>query len=554
LSASTVHEAAVIRACVVVPAHDEQELIGACMRALAAQETDARFAVILVLDRCTDANEARAREAFPELFALRVDGGVGAARRAGMDHALTLLDADGLMATTDADSEPAPDWLHRQLEAVGRGARAIGGRVELGAGHALPPAVIARRERDARDRFARLDGPGAREHHQFSGASIGVTAATYARVGLEPREALEDEGFERALRRAGVPIDRLGGVRVTTSGRTRGRAARGLALDLERSDWLARRAYTASAFPLERLLAAKDRTISVILPARETATTLAGILDALATLEPLIDEVLVVDANSRDGTAAVARSRGVAVADESELLPEFGPGLGKGDAMWRGLAVTTGELVVFLDTDTENFDPSFALGLLGPLLTDDVSFVKGAFRRPLRIGEQTLPDGGGRVTELVARPYLNLHVPRLAGFRQPLAGELAAERALLEQLPFPVGYGVEIAMLIDVLELAGLDRMAQVDLGTRQNRHQPLSDLSAMALAVIAAAERRIHGSGAIAAAAPGPLWLPHGRDFETRTVITDERPPLALFEEEELDLQVGPDVVAGDELHDAAA
>jgi glucosyl-3-phosphoglycerate synthase len=517
-----------MRACVVVPAHDEQALIGACMRALAAQDTDARFAVILVLDRCGDATEACAREAFPELIALHVDGGVGAARRAGMDHALTLLDADGLIATTDADSEPAPDWLRRQLEAVERGALAIGGRVELGAGHALPPAVIARRERDAHRRLVRIDGPGLREHHQFSGASIGITAATYARVGFEPREALEDEGFERALRRAGVPIDRLGAVRVTTSGRTRGRAPRGLALDLERSDWLARRSYAASEFPLERLLEVKDRTISVILPARETAATLAGILDTLATLDSLIDEVLVVDAASTDGTADVARSRGVAVADESELLPAFGPGLGKGDAMWRGLASTTGEVVAFLDADTEDFTPSFVLGLLGPLLMHDASFVKGAFRRPLRIGEQTLPDGGGRVTELVARPYLNLHVPRLAGFRQPLAGELAAERALLEQLTFPVGYGVEIAMLIDVLELVGLDRMAQVDLGTRQNRHQPLSDLSAMALAVITAAERRIHGERSIAAAAPGPLWLPHGRDFETRDVITDERPALA--------------------------
>ena len=498
------------------------------MRALASQDTDAPFAVILVLDRCTDATEARAREAFPGVIALGVDGGVGAARRAGMDHALKLLDADGLIATTDADSEPAPDWLRRQLEAVERGALAIGGRVEVDERHALPPAVIARRERDARRRLERLDGPGAREHHQFSGASIGITAATYARVGFEPRAALEDEGFERALRRAGVPIDRLGAVRVKTSGRTRGRATRGLAVDLERADWLARRSYAASDFSLERLLDAKDRTISVILPARQTAATLGGILDALATLDPLLDEVLVVDAASTDGTVDVARSRGVAVEDESELLPAFGPALGKGDAMWRGLASTTGELVAFLDTDTKDFTPSFVLGLLGPLLTDDVSFVKGAFRRPLRIGEHTLPDGGGRVTELVARPYLNLHVPRLAGFRQPLAGELAADRTLLEQLRFPVGYGVEIAMLIDVLELAGLDRMAQVDLGTRQNRHQPLTDLSAMALAVMTAAERRVHGEPAVAAAAPGPLLLPHGPDFETRNVITDERPALA--------------------------
>jgi glucosyl-3-phosphoglycerate synthase len=517
----------VIRACVVVPAHDEEELIGACLRALAAQDTDARFAVILVLDRCIDATEARAREAFPDVIALRVDGGVGAARRAGMDHALTLLARDGLIATTDADSVPAPDWLRRQLEAVERGALAIGGRVELGEGHALAPAALERRERDARRRLAALRGPGAREHHQFSGASIGITAATYERVGFEPRAALEDEGFERALRRAGVPIDRLVGVRVTTSGRTRGRAVRGLAIDLERSDWLARRGYDAADFALERLLEAKDRTISVILPARSTAATLGPILDVLATLDPLIDELLVVDACSRDGTAEVARLRGVAVVDESELLPEFGPALGKGDAMWRGLAATTGELVAFLDTDTTDFTLEFVLGLLGPLLTDDVAFVKGAFRRPLRLGGQTIPDGGGRVTELVARPYLNLHFPRLAGFRQPLAGELAGERALLERLPFPVGYGVEIAMLIDVLALAGLDAMAQVDLGSRQNRHQPLGDLSAMALAVITAAERRVHGEEAIAAAAPGPLLVPCGTDFETRAVITDERPPL---------------------------
>ncbi len=230
----------------------------------------------------------------------------------------------------------------------------------------------------------------------------------------------------------------------------------------------------------------------------------------------------MVDAASRDGTRAVAERRGVRVEDESDLLPHFGPALGKGDAMWRGLAATTGDLVVYLDTDSEDFTPAFVLGMLGPLLTAPVSFVKGAFRRPLRVGARTLPDGGGRVTELVARPYLNLHVPRLAGFRQPLAGEIAAERELLEGLSFPVGYGVEIAMLLDVLAAAGLQRMAQVDLGTRQNRHQPLADLSGMALEVLAAAERRIHGVEPVA----GTLLVPAGTDFEHRAVRTDERPP----------------------------
>ena len=190
--------------------------------------------------------------------------------------------------------------------------------------------------------------------------------------------------------------------------------------------------------------------------------------------------------------------------------------------MWRGLAATSGELVVFLDTDTEDFDASFALGLLGPLLTDDAAFVKGHFRRPLKLGATTHPDGGGRVTELLARPYLNLHFPELAGFRQPLAGEIAATRELLERIPFPVGYGVEIAMLIDVLRAVGLERMAQVDLGTRQNRHQPLADLSRMALEVLAAAERRTHGD-----VVPGPLLVPKDDEFEVRAALTDERPPL---------------------------
>ena len=217
------------------------------------------------------------------------------------------------------------------------------------------------------------------------------------------------------------------------------------------------------------------------------------------------------------------------MADESELLREFGPALGKGDAMWRGLSATSGDIVAFLDTDTEDFHAGFALGLLGPLIEDPaLEFAKGAFQRPLRVGDTVVPDGGGRVTELVARPLLNLHLPDLAGFLQPLAGEVAARRELLERLPFPVGYGVEIAMLIDAYREVGLERMAQVDLGTRQNRHQPLRELSAMALAVLATAERRIHGRRRADAAAPGPLLVPGADGFETRSVILDERPPLA--------------------------
>ena len=174
-------------------------------------------------------------------------------------------------------------------------------------------------------------------------------------------------------------------------------------------------------------------------------------------------------------------------------------------------------------SDTEDFTETFLVGMLGPLLTAPVDLVKGHFRRPFKHGDTTRADEGGRVTELLARPYLNLHFPPLAGFRQPLAGEIGATRALLESLPFPMGYGIEIAMLIDAYRAVGLERMAQVDLGTRQNRHQSLADLSKMALEVLTAAERRTHGE-----VTPGALLVPTSDDFELKTPLTEERPPRA--------------------------
>lgn len=299
--------------------------------------------------------------------------------------------------------------------------------------------------------------------------------------------------------------------------------------------WLARRSYRADAFPLERIAELKradgSPSVSVVLPAREVAETIGPILDALAPLRAAgaIDELVVVDASSGDGTADVAAGRGATVVQESALLAGHGPARGKGDALWRSLAATRGDVVAFLDADTENFDDRFLRGLLGPLLADpEIAFVKGAFRRPFKLGEATVPDGGGRVTELVARPLLNLHVPELAGFVQPLAGEFAARRSLLERLRFPVGYGVEIATLIDSYRIAGLDALAQADLGERHNRHQPLRALSAMAYAVTIAAQRRIHGEEVAALAAPGPLAFPGGGQLELRHVAVEERPPLA--------------------------
>jgi len=235
-------------------------------------------------------------------------------------------------------------------------------------------------------------------------------------------------------------------------------------------------------------------TVSVVLPAREEAETIGAIV---ATCVPLADQVLVVDAASGDGTAEVAARAGAEVRQESDLMPAFGPVLGKGDAMWRALSAVRGDVVLYLDADTLGFGEHFVRGMLGPLRADPgVQFVKGFYRRPFKLGGAVDPEGGGRVTELTARPLLKAFYPELATVRQPLAGEVAARRELLERLPFSTGYAVEIAMLIDAWHAVGIDAMAQVDLDVRQNRHQPLSRLGPMADAVLGAVRERLVRDG----------------------------------------------------------
>jgi glucosyl-3-phosphoglycerate synthase len=233
-------------------------------------------------------------------------------------------------------------------------------------------------------------------------------------------------------------------------------------------------------------------------PARDEASTIASVVAPLVRMRELgaLDQVVVVDA-SRDGTGEIAARLGAEVHAQSGLMPGFGEVLGKGDAMWRALSVLSGDVVCFVDADTEGFGPHFACGLVGPLVADaDVSFVKGFYRRPFRLGDEVAEDGGGRVTELTARPLLQLFYPQLAHIRQPLAGEIAARRELLERLPFATGYAVEIAMLIDAAALAGADSIAQVDLDVRQNRHQPLRELGPMASEVLAAVAERLEREG----------------------------------------------------------
>ena len=535
---------------VVVPARDEQETIAACLRALAAQTIGIqRFETIVVLDGCRDATAdvvaACAAESGLRVTTLAGPGhGAGAARRLGMDAAAERLFAcgqpDGLIVCTDADSRPAADWLERQLAHARNGARAIAGFIELDpveAAQICPSRSLRRRDRDAAMRLARVRHrePDA-AHHHFAGASLAVTAAVYRAVGgLEPLKALEDAAFADRLADHRIPIHRPLDVRVTTSARARGRAWRGLSLDLEVSTWLDRRRFRAADFQFGDLAAAKraaDTSVSVIVPTKECADTIAGVVrDTVGPVADagLVDELVVVDASSRDGTAAMAAAAGAMVLQQDAILAEHGPALGKGDAMWRALSATCGDIVCFLDGDTGDPHPDHLVGLLGPILTDDrLTLVKGTFERALRAGDRHLAHEGGRVTELMARPLINLHEPRLAGFAQPLAGEFAARRPLLESLPFPVGYGVEIALLIDALRADGLDALAESDLGRRQNRHQPLRALGEMAYAVLAALERRrCDGRPAVI----GGNYLRPWEDGAVVSVPVTERPPLVRLD-----------------------
>jgi glucosyl-3-phosphoglycerate synthase len=275
-------------------------------------------------------------------------------------------------------------------------------------------------------------------------------------------------------------------------------------MSLRARSWYRSNTFSHAEFPLPRLTAQRAQTISVCLPARDEASTIGAILEQLVPLRErgLVEQILVVD-NSSDGTGEIARALGVDVRDQEQLMPEHGPVLGKGDAMWRALPSLIGDVVCFLDADSEDFGTHFVRGLVGPLLSDPrIGFVKGFYRRPFRVGELTLPQGGGRVTELTARPLLNLFYPDLAAIEQPLAGEIAVRRELLERLPFMTGYGVDIALLIDAYHAVGLDGLAQVDLDVRQNAHQPLRDLGPMAYAVLQAVASRLKREGRI----EGPL------------------------------------------------
>jgi len=276
---------------------------------------------------------------------------------------------------------------------------------------------------------------------------------------------------------------------------------------LDAAEWFGHRSYDYRQFSDLEAMGRRKRelglTVSVVLPCRNVADTVGGIVDEILAVngragdEPLVDQILAVDADSTDGTAEVAASRGAEVYSENELMSNYGGAHGKGDAMWRSLSVAHGDLIMYVDADTKDFRSQLVYGVLGPVFyVPEVRFVKAAYRRPFKSYETVEADGGGRVTELSAKPLFNLFYPELTGFVQPLAGEFVADKELFCSIPFLTGYAVESGIMIDVLKRVGLGAMAQVDLGTRQNRHQPLRDLSRMSYAVLRAVSRRLREDG----------------------------------------------------------
>lgn len=258
---------------------------------------------------------------------------------------------------------------------------------------------------------------------------------------------------------------------------------------IARHSWLADRSWSRPSWSIAELEAAKaGRTVSVVLPALNEEETVASVIDTISPLlGGLVDELVVLDSGSTDETGIRAVAAGARVVSREQALPEVPIQPGKGEALWRSLAATTGDIVVFVDSDLLDPDPMFVPKLLGPILTTDgVHLVKGFYRRPLKISGAEDANGGGRVTELVARPLLAALRPELTCLLQPLGGEYAGTRELLTSVGFAPGYGVEIGLLIDAYDKLGLNAIAQVNLGVRTHRNRPLTELAAMSRQVIA--------------------------------------------------------------------
>jgi glucosyl-3-phosphoglycerate synthase len=316
-------------------------------------------------------------------------------------------------------------------------------------------------------------------------------------------------------------------------------------MELDLREWFGKRTFHYSQFePISMLREAKERlgtSVSVCIPTRNEAATIGRVVRvlrrALVDRSKLVDEIVVMDGGSSDDTAAIARAEGAIVSSEDEVLPEAGPGRGKGEGMWKSLHVCHGDIICWVDADIQNIHPRFVYGLIGPLLADEtIQYVKAFYERPIRDRKVTHPTGGGRVTELVARPVLNLFWPDLAGIVQPLSGEYAGRREVLEQVRFSSGYGVELGLLIDIASLCGLDGIAQVDLEVRVHRNQDMQALSRMSFGILQTALTRLKEEGRMSPDSYSTTLYQFTsglREYEMQAhqIVTLERPPITTVD-----------------------
>lgn len=367
-------------------------------------------------------------------------------------------------------------------------------------------------------------------------------------AAIRPAESSASLGpvADRILResKAGVMVVRTRGpVPAEVTGESAGQVAISVLVD----KWFAENTYHADEFADVNLLLSLKRqlglTISLALPALDEEETVGNVLQTLKTAlvdeVPLVDEMVLMDSASADSTRDIASGLGIPVHIHQATLPRYGARRGKGEALWKSLYVTGGDLIVWIDTDIVNIHPRFVYGLLGPLLSNPrVQFVKGFYRRPLRVGDKIQAGGGGRVTELTARPLLNLFYPELSGVVQPLSGEYGGRRSALEQMPFFSGYGVEIGLLVDIFEKHGLSAIAQVDLQERIHHNQPLEALSKMSFAIIQAVIRRLErrSGGAMLEDVNKTMKLIRYAEeqyfLDIEEIAEQERPPMIEIEE----------------------
>src|SRR3989475_954908 len=460
------------------------------------------------------------------------------AARIGIELAKAPGGSVTLLHVADPNSGRKPQTLYQLL-----GERAYDARVERLVTPSGDPAKVIADELSEHD--AIVFGATGREGARDPLGPVGQTIIAGARNALVVRTSapLASPVF---VERTPLPLERTERSRVL-----------GEIVD----KWFAENTFSSAEFAdLRRLVDAKERQnlrISVGLPTLNEEATVRKVIRAirsrLVERFPLVDELVVIDSRSDDRTREIAEEEGVPVFIHDEILPETGSYRGKGEALWKSLHVLGGDIVVWIDTDVTSAHPKIVYGIVGPLLMrPDLQFVKAFYQRPLRIGDELQATGGGRVTEPAARPLLHPFFPGASGVGQPVSGEQAGRRTLLEQLPFFSGYGVETGLLVDTLQRAGLSAIGQVDMKQRIHRNQSLYDLSMMAFEVLQVAIKRVgeaHGANLLEeanftmkliAAGGGKLHL------EMHDIIDVERPPMATIASYQARRHAAVDTAAG--------